>query len=169
MMMFASASMHCQTGGIGDVCARTDPLRNAQSNHPFTSIRASSSSSKSSSKIISKHQQHFPSSRGRSFRNGEDNNNNNSTDDIRARMCSLRRHSYCRRNRIVVSSSSSSLANEQPSASSSSSKNVFNSNEAGKEWNTNLRATCEAIVKVNEADDVTPCLLYTSPSPRDRG
>ena len=113
-------------------------------------------------KIISKHQQHFPSSRGRSFRNGEDNNNNNSTDDIRARMCSLRRHSYCRRNRIVVSSSSSSLANEQPSASSSSSKNVFNSNEAGKEWNTNLRATCEAIVKVNEADDVTPELSLAS-------
>lgn len=77
-------------------------------------------------------------------------------------MCSLRRHSYCRRNRVVVSSSSSSLANEQPSASSSSSKNVFNSNEAGKEWNTNLRATCEAIVKVNEADDVTPELSLAS-------
>ena len=163
MMMFASASMRCQTGGIGDACARTDPLRNAQSNHPFTIIRASSSSSKSSSKIISKHQQHFPSSRGRSFRNGTDNNNNNSTDDVRARMCSLRLHSYCRRNRVVVSSSSSSLANEQPPGSrSSSSKNVFNSNEAGKEWNTNLRATCEAIVKVNEADDVTPQLSLAS-------
>ena len=165
MMMFASASMRCQTGGIGDACTRTDPLRNAQSNHPFTIIRASSSSSKSSSKIISKHQQqqHFPSSRGRSFRNGTDNNNNNSTDDIRTRMCSLRRHSYCLRNRVVVSSSSSSLANEQPPGSrSSSSKNVFNSNEAGKEWNTNLRATCEAIVKVNEADDVTPELSLAS-------
>ena len=78
-------------------------------------------------------------------------------------MCSLRRHSYCLRNRVVVSSSSSSLANEQPPGSrSSSSKNVFNSNEAGKEWNTNLRATCEAIVKVNEADDVTPELSLAS-------
>ena len=60
------------------------------------------------------------------------------------------------------SSSSSSLANEQPSASTAAAKMCSTATRLAKSGATNLRATCEAIVKVNEADDVTPELSLAS-------
>tara|TARA_B100001758_G_scaffold8190_1_gene6226 strand:- start:728 stop:1954 length:1227 start_codon:yes stop_codon:yes gene_type:complete len=75
--------------------------------------------------------------------------NNNSSD-----KCTI--YKRPRRQRIVLVSSS--LANEQPSDT----KNAFYKSFEGKEWSTNLRATCEAIVKVNEAEDIKPELSLAS-------
>ena len=155
MMMHASASasIKCQARTTA-VYDRAD-FRAARSNR--TTIRAFAKAPVASLKIVSKNATETLGRRNllRTTRRRR----TSSTSSINSSSGSSSSSSHS--NIVFVSSS---LANEQPRAHS---KGVLDTEKMssfaeGKEWNTNLRATCEAIVKVNEADDITPELSLAS-------